>query len=75
MKTDVLTLRQLEALWLVAAGKSDFEIAEALGIGMRGVESLRTRMMARLDLHSRSALVQYAMRRHANNPAPEKESK
>ena len=58
-----LTPRQLEALWLVAAGKSNFEMAEAMGIGMRGVESLRTRLMARLDLHSRSALVKYALRR------------
>ncbi len=57
-----LTSRQREILQLVAAGKSTKEIAFALGISIKTVETHRAQVMERLDIHDVPGLVKYAMR-------------
>jgi DNA-binding NarL/FixJ family response regulator len=58
----VLTARQREVLRLIGEGKSNRQIADALGIGVKTVESHRTELMKRLDIHDVAGLVRYAIR-------------
>ena len=55
-----LTPRELEVLRLVAAGRSNREIAAALFIGVPTVKSHLTAILAKLGLPSRSAATAYA---------------
>jgi DNA-binding CsgD family transcriptional regulator len=55
-----LTARELEVLRLVAQGKSNQEIAEALFISLPTVKSHLTAILGKLDLPSRSAATAYA---------------
>jgi DNA-binding NarL/FixJ family response regulator len=54
--------REVETIRHLAAGKTNKEVAAALGITVRTVETYRARIMAKLDLHSMSDLVRYAFR-------------
>lgn len=56
----LLTRQQMIVLWLVAQEISDAAIAKHLGIEQRTVESHRTVIMRKLNLHSRMELVHYA---------------
>ena len=60
---DSLTPREREVLQLVAESKTTKEIARVLGIGVKTVESHRTRIMAKLGIHETAGLVRYAIRR------------
>lgn len=57
-----LTARQREIVRLLAAGKSNKEVALALGISIRTCEAHRAAMMRRLRLHSLAEIVRYAIR-------------
>ena len=59
---DPLTARQREILQLVAEGRSTKEIAFALEISVKTVETHRAQIMERLDIHDIPGLVKYAMR-------------
>jgi len=61
--SEPLSSRGKEVLKLIAEGKSNKEIAEALSIGVRTVESHRARIMARLSLNSTADLVKYAIQK------------
>ena len=58
-----LSEREREVLKLIALGYTASEIAEQLILSPKSVETYRTRIMQKLNLHSRSALVQYALAR------------
>jgi DNA-binding NarL/FixJ family response regulator len=58
----VLTPRQREVLQLIAEGLSTKEIAQRLDIGIKTVDSHRTDLMERLDIHGIAGLVRYAIR-------------
>ena len=60
---DGLTDREREVLRLIAEGLPGKEIAEKLGISVSTVERHRANIMEKLDLHTRTALVKYAIRR------------
>lgn len=60
---DVLTPREREVLCMLACSESNKRIAARLGISVRTVESHRRRVMEKLQLHSVSELVHYAIRR------------
>lgn len=60
---DELTPRQRQVLTLMAEGMSNSEIAERLDISTKTVARHRENMMARLNLHSRTELVKYAIRK------------
>jgi DNA-binding CsgD family transcriptional regulator len=59
-----LTPRQREIVQLLAEGKSSKEVAVALGISVKTAETHRANIMRRLDCHSVSELVRYAIRNH-----------
>ncbi|HLJ82370.1 MAG TPA: response regulator transcription factor, partial [Ktedonobacterales bacterium] len=58
-----LTDREREILKLVAEGYTNNQIAERLFISPKTVDTHRTHIMDKLNLHSRAELVKYAMRR------------
>src|ERR1700676_1187759 len=58
-----LTVRETEVVVLLANSKRNKEIAEILGIGVKTVETYRSRLMLKLDIHSVAQLVIYAIRR------------
>ena len=58
-----LTGRQREILQLVAEGQSTKEIASALGLSVKTVETHRTRIMDRLGIRDVAGLVRLAIRR------------
>jgi two-component system response regulator NreC len=58
-----LTSREREVLHLAAEGHSSSEIAERLSISSRTVETHRANMMRKLDLHSQTDLIRYALKR------------
>jgi DNA-binding NarL/FixJ family response regulator len=57
-----LTGRQREIVQLLAEGKSSKEVAAALGLSVKTAETHRANIMRRLDCHSVSELVRYAVR-------------
>lgn len=58
-----LTPREREVLKLIAEGKTNREIAEDLVLSLNTVQTHRLHIMEKLNLHSRSELVKYAIRR------------
>lgn len=60
---DGLTERERQVLKLIAEGYTNQVIAEKLVISPSTVQTHRTRIMQRLNLHSRAELMQYAMRK------------
>ncbi len=60
---DGLTERQQEVLALLAEGATNSEIAEKLFISPKTVASHRENIMQKLNLHSRTELVKYAIRK------------
>lgn len=59
--TVALTVRETEVLRLLALGHSNKEIAGALSISVKTVETHRASGMAKLGITSRAALVRFAM--------------
>jgi DNA-binding NarL/FixJ family response regulator len=57
-----LTPREREILQLLAEGKSNKEIAGILGISVKTAETHRANIMLKLDFHSITELVRYAVR-------------
>ena len=59
---DVLSKRELEVLELVAEGYTNVQIGGKLGISPKTVARHRERIMKKLDLHSSTELVKFAIR-------------
>jgi DNA-binding NarL/FixJ family response regulator len=57
-----LTPREREVLQLLAEGKSNKEVAEILQISVKTAETHRANIMLKLDFHSVTELVRYAVR-------------
>ncbi len=57
-----LTPREREILQLLAEGKGNKEIAEFLGISVKTAETHRANIMLKLNFHSITELVRYAVR-------------
>ncbi len=60
---DLLTEREKEILQLLAEGKSNKEVATALNVSPYTVETHRTHIMQKLDLHNTAEIVLYAVRK------------
>jgi DNA-binding NarL/FixJ family response regulator len=56
-----LTPRQREILQLIAEGKTNKEIAHVLRIAVKTVDTHRTQLMERLDIHDVAGLVRFAI--------------
>jgi DNA-binding NarL/FixJ family response regulator len=63
-----LTPRQREIVQLLAEGRSSKEVAVALGLSVKTAETHRANIMRRLDCHSVSELVRYAVRNNIIDP-------
>jgi DNA-binding NarL/FixJ family response regulator len=57
-----LTAREREIVQLLAEGKTNKEVAVELGINVKTVDAHRANVMHKLDLHSVTDLVRYAIR-------------
>ena len=57
-----LTKREMEVLAFVASGKSNKEVAEALSISVKTVETHKTHILIKLGLNNNSELVRYAVK-------------
>jgi two-component system response regulator NreC len=60
---DGLSPRERQVLQLTAEGYTSREIGERLNISSKSVETYRSRLMEKLDLNDRPALVRYALRK------------
>jgi len=60
---DLLTGREKEILQLLAEGKSNKEVATLLNVSVYTVETHRTHIMQKLDLHNTAEIVLYAVRK------------
>ena len=58
-----LTPREREILKLIAEGHTSREIAEILFISLKTVMGHRAKIMEKLDLHNRTELIKYALRK------------
>jgi len=58
----VLTLRECEVLRLIASGLTNRQIADRLFISVKTVETHRTNIMQKLDVHTIADLVRYAIK-------------
>jgi DNA-binding NarL/FixJ family response regulator len=66
--SDRLTSREREIVQLLAEGKSSKEVASSLGISVKTAETHRANVMRKLELHSVSELVRYAVRNQIIEP-------
>lgn len=62
IKNDVLTGRECEILKLIASGLSNKKIAGRLAISVKTVDTHRTNIMQKLDIHTTADLVRYAIK-------------
>jgi DNA-binding NarL/FixJ family response regulator len=60
---DRLTSREREVLKLVAEGHTNKEIADLLVVSIKTVLGHRTKIMEKLDIHNRTELIKYAIRK------------
>jgi DNA-binding NarL/FixJ family response regulator len=60
---ETLTDREKQVLKLVAEGHSNKEVAEVLGISVKTAMTHREHVMEKLDLHNRTDLVRFALKR------------
>lgn len=58
-----LSQREREVLQLVAQGYTNQQMADRLFLSVKTIETYKTRVMEKLDLHSRVELVRYALQR------------
>jgi DNA-binding NarL/FixJ family response regulator len=58
-----LTPRQLEVLTLISEGSSTKDIARSLNISVKTVESHRSQLMERLNIHDVAGLTRYAIKK------------
>jgi DNA-binding NarL/FixJ family response regulator len=63
-----LSPREREIVQLLVEGKSNKEVATVLGISVKTAETHRANIMRKLEMHSVSALVRYAVRHHMIEP-------
>ncbi len=61
---ELLTAREKEVLQLLAEGKSNKEVAAILDVSLHTVESHRTNLMQKLNLHNTAEIVLYAVRKN-----------
>ncbi|MCX6120406.1 MAG: response regulator transcription factor [Ignavibacteriales bacterium] len=67
----LLTKREKEILFYIADGLNNSQIAEKLFISARTVDTHRTNIMQKLDIHDAANLVRYALskkEKHRSNP-------
>ncbi|SEN07590.1 response regulator [Palleronia pelagia] len=64
-----LSPRERQVLHLIAEGCSNAAIAERLSVSVKTVDNHRTRLMAKLEVHSVAQLLSYALKEGLLNPS------
>ena len=64
----ILTPRERETLQLIAEGRSTFQIADAMGISAKTVDSHRQHLMDKLNIRGIADLTRYAIREGITQP-------
>jgi DNA-binding NarL/FixJ family response regulator len=65
---EALTAREREILQLIAEGRSNKEMAGLLNLSIKTIETHRANLMAKMNFHSISELVRFAVRTHLIEP-------
>jgi len=65
---ELLTEREKETLHLLAEGKSNKEVAQILNLSLYTVETHRSNIMEKLDLHTTAEIILYAVRKKLITP-------
>jgi len=60
---NALSSREREVLQLIAEGKTSRQIAELLNLSIKTIQSHRTNLMQKLNLHDRGDLIKYAIQK------------
>jgi len=60
---DQLSTRERQVLQLIAEGKTNRRVAEELDLAVKTVDTHRTRLMRKLDIHDQTTLVKFAIRK------------
>jgi DNA-binding NarL/FixJ family response regulator len=60
---ELLSPREKQVLRLIALGHTNQQVADMLHLSVKTVETYKARLMAKLDLAGRAALVRYALQR------------
>ena len=68
LKAQRLSSREREIVQLLAEGQSSKEVAVTLGISVKTAETHRSNIMRKLEIHSVSELVRYAVRNRMVEP-------
>jgi len=68
LKRERLTAREREIVQLLAEGRSSKQVATTLGISTKTAETHRANIMRKLEIHSVSDLVRYAVRNQIIEP-------
>jgi DNA-binding NarL/FixJ family response regulator len=63
-----LTTREREIVQLLGEGQTNKEVAERLNISVKTVETHRSHIMEKLNIHSLGDLIRYAVRNHLIQP-------
>lgn len=58
-----LTMRERQVLQLIVEGKTNRDVAAALGLAVKTIDTHRTRLMRKLGIHDQTALVKFALRK------------
>lgn len=61
-KGEKITGREMEVLQLIAEGYTNTKISQLMGISVKTVETHRTHIMNKLDIHDVAGLVKYAIK-------------
>ncbi|MCK4602499.1 MAG: response regulator transcription factor [Phycisphaerae bacterium] len=60
---DRLTTRERQVLQLIAEGRTNRWIAKELGLAVKTIDTHRTRLMRKLNIHDQTSLVKFAIRK------------
>jgi len=60
--SETLSVRERQVLQLIAEGKTTRDIAGQMNVSVKTIESHRTKLMQKLDIHEIAGLVRYAIR-------------
>ncbi|MHC4981602.1 MAG: response regulator [Planctomycetota bacterium] len=58
-----LTTRERQVLQLIAEGKTNRQVAEELNLAVKTVDTHRSHLMRKLDIHDQTSLVKFAIRK------------
>lgn len=58
-----LTTRERQVLQLIAEGKTNRQVSEKLNVAVKTVDTHRTRLMRKLEIHDQTSLVKFAIRK------------